>query len=248
MNNKLVILEKKRSQVPEILKQNNLIECSFEELGKWSEIHHDLLNELIAVAQHYDFKGGLFEEMNQRIYVKRATLEKNMRIKRKSNSEIFDTLKKMRDTSFTIKGVYQENGYKTTTAMAFFDKVFLHEKPGKDTYFELEYTELFSLLCSKEYSLTYGNYSKLNLLKIIDLKSKYAKALYEILEANKYKETVFTLNEKQLKDQLRYNVKHYRFAGMIREVEKVYDIVKAKIEFKYLVHKTEKSISFKIII
>mgnify|MGYP000125425611 CR=1 FL=1 len=71
-------------------------------------------------------------------------------------------------------------------------------------------------------------------LKIIDLKSKYAKALYEILEANKYKETVFTLNEKQLKDQLRYNVKHYRFAGMIREVEKVYDIVKAKIEFKYL--------------
>lgn len=42
-NNKLIIAEKPRTLQPEILKQNNLINCSFKELETWSEIHHDLL-------------------------------------------------------------------------------------------------------------------------------------------------------------------------------------------------------------
>ena len=60
----------------------------------------------------------------------------------------------MRDTSFTIKGIYQSNGYKTTAVISFFNSVYLHEKPGKESYFEIEYTELFAMLCNKSYSLS----------------------------------------------------------------------------------------------
>ena len=103
---KAIVSEKSRNLEPEIFKQNNLIECSFKELDTWSEIHHDLFNELIAIYQHYEHKEGLFEELNRRIYVRRNTLEKNTNIRRKNNKEIFEFLKKMRDTSFTIKGIY----------------------------------------------------------------------------------------------------------------------------------------------
>ncbi|MDD3056176.1 MAG: replication initiation protein [Aliarcobacter sp.] len=245
MTNKITIIEKDRKIHCEILKQNNLIECSFKELETWSEIHHDLFNELIAIFQNYEHKNGLFEDMNRRIYVRRTTLEKNINIRRKSNQEIFELLKKMRDTSFVIKGIYQSNGYKTTAAISFFNYVYLHEKPGKESYFEIEYTELFAMLCHKNYSLKYGNYCKLNLQKTISLKSKYAKALYELIESNKYKKQ-FTFKEEELKSLLRYDVKHYRFAGLVREIEKVYKVVNSNVKFTYTAHKETKSLTFKI--
>ena len=244
-NNKLIIAEKPRTLQPEILKQNNLINCSFKELETWSEIHHDLFNELIATFQNYEYKDGLFPEMNKRIFIRRATLEKNINIRRKSNQEIFELLKRMRDTSFTIKGIYQANGYKTTASIAFFNYVYLHEKAGKESYFELEYTELFALLCDKAYSLKFGNYSKINLLKSTKLKSKYAKALYELIEANKYKNP-FTLKEYELKSFLKYDVKNYRFSYLVREIEKVYMQIDKLLSFTYIVHKVEKSITFKL--
>jgi len=60
-NKKILILEKYREQEPEILKQNNLISCSFEELYFWSETNHDLLNELIAIFQQTNCSRNLFE-------------------------------------------------------------------------------------------------------------------------------------------------------------------------------------------
>src|SRR5574344_1628461 len=132
MSSKLTILEKPRIMQPEILKQNNLIECSFKELETLSEIQHDLFNEIIAIFQHYENKDGLFEELNRKIYIRRSTLEKNINIRRKSNKEIFELLKKMRDTSFTIKGIFAPDGYKKTAAMSFFNYVDVNEKAGKE--------------------------------------------------------------------------------------------------------------------
>ena len=42
MSSNLVFVQKEKDRIlePEIFKQNNLIECSFEELSTWSEIHH----------------------------------------------------------------------------------------------------------------------------------------------------------------------------------------------------------------
>ena len=242
---KAIVSEKSRNLEPEIFKQNNLIECSFKELDTWSEIHHDLFNELIAIYQHYEHKEGLFEELNRRIYVRRNTLEKNTNIRRKNNKEIFELLKKMRDTSFTIKGIYQSNGYKTTAVISFFNSVYLHEKQGKESYFEIEYTELFAMLCNKSYSLKYGNYSKLNLLNTTSLRSKYAKALYELIELYKYKGQV-TISEEKLKTLLKYDVKNYRFSYLLREINKVYEAVENVIPFSYIIHKEEKSITFTI--
>lgn len=242
---KLLIVEKPRTLQPEILKQNNLINCSFKELETWSEIHHDLLNEIIATFQNYEYKDGLFPEMNKRIFIRRATLEKNMNIRRKNNKEIYELLKKMRDTSFTIKGISQPNGYTTTASIAFFNYVYLHEKVGKESYFELEYTELFSLLCDKAYSLKFGNYSKVNLIETTNLKGKYAKALYELVKANKHKSPA-TLKEDELKSFLKYDVKNYRFSYLVREIEKVYEQINSLMPFKYTIHKIEKSITFKI--
>ena len=244
-NNKLIIAEKPRTLQPEILKQNNLINCSFKELETWSEIHHDLLNEIIATFQNYEHKDCLFPEMNKRIFIRRTTLEKNMNIRRKNNKEIFELLKKMRDTSFTVKGIYQPNGYVTTASIAFFNYVYLHEKAGKESYFELEYTELFSLLCDKTYSLKFGNYSKVNLIETTNLKGKYAKALYELVKANKHKSPV-TLKEDDLKSLLKYDVKYYKFSHLIREIEKVYEQINSLMSFKFTVHKIEKSITFHI--
>ena len=245
MSSKLTILEKPRIMQPEILKQNNLIECSFKELESWSEIQHDLFNELIAIFQHYEQKDGLFKELNRKIYIRRSTFEKNINIRRKSNKEILELLKKMSDTSFTIKGVYQLNGYKTTAIMRFFSYVYLHEKQGKESYFEIEYSELFSMLCDRNYSLKYGNYCKLNILKVNSLNSKYAKALYELIEANSYKKQ-FTFNEEELKSLLRYDVKHHRFSTLLREIDKVYEAVNSRIKFTYKVYKETRTVAFKI--
>ena len=246
MCNKLKVLEKPRSIEPEIFKQNNLIECSFEELTTWSETHHDLLNELIAVFQQTSYEENLFnDEFNKKIFVRRKTLERNANLKRRTNKEIYEFFKKIRDTSFTIKNIYQKNGDKATAAVGFLDIVIMHESPGKDSYFELKYTELFALLCHKEYSLKFGNYSKINLLKTTNLKSKYAKALLEMLEANKYKK-VFNLKEKELKAYLKYEVKNYRFSYLVREINKVYKDVNKIISFSYSPNKSEKSITFKI--
>lgn len=241
-NKEIKIVEKSRNKESEILKQNNLIECSFKELQTWSEIHHDLLNEIIAIFQYYEYKDVLFEEMKNRIFIRRLTLEKNLNIRRKSNQEIFSYLKKMRDTSFVVKGIYQPNGYKTTATISFFNFVYLHEKVGRESYFEIEYTDLFALLCNKKYSLDYGNYTKIDLKKTLPLKSKYAKALYELVEANKYK-TKVVFSEEELKSFLRYNVKHYRFAGLVREIDKVYESVNFLIKFKYIPHKATKTIT-----
>lgn len=244
--NKLIVIERDKNLGKEIYKQNSLIECSFKELETWNEIHHDLVNELIAIFQQIDYRGNLFkEEFKKKIFVRRKTLERNSNFKRRTNKEIFDFFKKIRDTSFTIKGIDQRTGYKTTEAIAFLDYVKMHEEVGKDTYFELDYTELFALLCQKEYSLNYGNYSKINLLQTTQLNSKYAKALLEMLEANKYKKQ-FTLKEQELKSYLKYDVKHYYFSGLIKEINKVYNSVNSHINFTYTPHKSEKSITFKI--
>lgn len=102
----------------------------------------------------------------------------------------------MRDTSFTIGVFIKRMATKQQLLLYGFSIRFSSRKAWKRYILWTRiYWDCFPCSVAK-YSLAYGNYS-LNLLKIIDLKSKYAKALYEILEANKYKETVFTLNEKR---------------------------------------------------
>jgi len=240
---KITIYEVDRKDSPEILKQNSLIHCSFEELNGWSELEHDLFNEILAYAQDSEQMSSLF---GRKLYIRRKNLEKNTSIKRKSNDEIYQILKKMKDTSITIENIYQKNGYKTKAAIPFFDRVYLHEKAGYPSYFEIECSEIFASLCSKNYSLKYGNYTKLHLLKITKLKSKYAKALYELLEANRYKKQ-FTLKENELKNYLKYKVKDYRFSGMLREIRKVENSVKAYIDFTFTEHKSDKSVTFTIL-
>jgi hypothetical protein len=96
-----------------------------------------------------------------------------------------------------------------------------------------------SIASTKDYSLKYGNYSKLNLLKTTKLKSKYAKAIFEMLEANKYKKT-FTIKEIDLKKYLKYDVKNYKFSYLTREITRAYEQVKCLIDFNYIAHKTDK--------
>lgn len=247
MNKILKVIEIPRLDSPEILKQNNLINCAFEELSSWSEIEHDLLNEIIALYQkNPGYEETLFsDEFKRKIFVRRKTIEKNIAIRRKSDNEIFELLKKIRDTSITIKNIYHSNGYKTTRSFAFLDKVFLHEKEGKESYFEIQYSEEFGMICDKTYSIRYGNYSRLYLPHLIKLKGKYSKYLYELLESNKYKKS-FTISEKELKQYFKYNIKNYSFSYLVREIQRSFTPVSEKINFKYFINKSEKSISFHI--
>ena len=82
--------------------------------------------------------------------------------------------------------------------------------------------------------------------KAKELKSKYAKAIFEMLEANKYKKT-FTIKEIDLKKYLKYDVKNYKFSYLTREITRAYEQVKCLIDFNYIAHKTDKSVTFKII-
>ena len=78
-----------------ILKQNNLIECDCSDFDSFTELHHDLFNELISIYQN-DFIAKSSTDVNlfnfdireKTLYVKRQTLEKNISIKRKSNLDI----------------------------------------------------------------------------------------------------------------------------------------------------------------
>ena len=61
--------------------------------------------------------------------------------------------------------------------MSFFNYVDVNEKKQeKSLTFVIEYSELFLMFCDRNYSLKYGNYCKLNILKVNLLNSKYAKS------------------------------------------------------------------------
>ena len=75
------------------------------------------------------------------------------------------------------------------------------------------------------------------------MRSKYAKALYELIELYKYKGQV-TLSEENLKTLLKYDVKNYRFSYLLREIDKVYETVNSHTKFSYIPHKNTKSITF----
>lgn len=229
-----------------IFKQNTLIECSYEELNKWSEIHHDILNEIIALFQHNRLEDfSLFKDFDNSIYVKRTTIEKNTRIKRKCNDDIFKILKEIRDTSFTLKNFIDENGIKAKyRTIAFFNTVSLYEPVGKASYFKIEYTKEFSMLCSKGYSLMFGNYAKINLQHTTKMKSKYSKALLELLESNSFKKD-FILNDIDIKSYLKFD-KDAQFSILVRQINRVYNEVNLYCPFTYNPDKKSKTIEFKI--
>lgn len=234
-----------------ILKQNNLIECSFKELQNWKEIHHDLLNEIISLFQNdfikKDANVNLFTFDGQKektLYVRRDTIEKNINIRRKSNEDLFYILKEIRDTSFTLKNFVDANGQKTKfKTLSFLDAVSLYENPGKGSHFKIEYSDDFAMLCHKGYSLSFGNYTTINLSNLVLLKSKYSKALYELFTSRLFKSNSFEISEKELKEVLKFD-ENAPFSYLTRQISRSEKDLKPYFEFKFNVNKASKSIYF----
>lgn len=225
-----------------IYKQNNLIQCPYKELQNWTELHHDLLNEIISIFQINKSTETLFEELNNIIMVKRATLEKNACIKRKTNEDLFIFLKQIRDTSFTLTNFKDEFGvvYKYKT-ISFFNSVSLKETPGKHSYFIIEYSKEFAMLCNKGYSILFGNYAKINLSITTRLRSKYSKAVLEMLESNRYRKD-FVLSDEELHNYLKYEKNPFSY--LVRQIERSYKEVINHCNFTYIPNKKEKTIRF----
>lgn len=234
-----------------IVKQNNLIECSFKELQNWKEIHHDLLNEIISLFQNdflkkesnvnlFNFNGN----RDKTLYVRRDTIEKNINIRRKSNEDLFFILKEIRDTSFTLKNFIDASGQKIKfKTLSFLNSVTLYENPGKGSHFKIEYSDDFAMLCHKGYSLNFGNYTTINLSNLVLLKSKYSKALYELFTSRLYKANSFEISEKELKEVLRFDM-DAPFSYLTRQITRSEKDLKPYFEFKYNINKASKSIYF----
>lgn len=237
-----------------ILKQNNLIECDFKDLEKFTEIHHDLFNELISIFQN-DFVAKRNEDINlfnfniseKTLYVKRATLEKNMKIKRRTTFEIFSLLKDIRDTSVVLKNFINEDGIKSKyRTLQFINCVEAFGDNGKEAYFKIEYTKEFALLCHKNYSLKFGNFTTINLAEISDLKSKYSKALKELFDSRYNLNKSFSINYETFLIIFKYKDK-VPFSYITRQLNRVESEMKKHYIYKFEANKKDRVVSFKLI-
>lgn len=234
-----------------ILKQNNLIECDCSDFEKFTEIHHDLFNELISIYQN-DFIAKKNEDINlfnfdiseKVLYVKRATFEKNMKIKRKSTFEIFSLLKDIRDTSVVLKNFINEDGVKSKyRTLQFINSVEAYGDNGKPAYFKIEYTKDFAMLCHKNYSLKFGNYTTINLFEITELKSKYAKALKELFDSKYNLKKNFTLKYDDFIVIFKYKSK-VPFSYITRQLDRIESEMQNHYKYSYESNKIDKTVSF----
>jgi hypothetical protein len=237
-----------------ILKQNNLIECDCSDFDSFTELHHDLFNELISIYQN-DFIAKSSTDVNlfnfdireKTLYVKRQTLEKNMSIKRKSTFEIFSILKDIRDTSVILKNFINESGIRSKfKTLSFIESVEAYDELGKHSFFKIEYTKDFAMLCHKQYSLKFGNYTTIHLSNIQELKSKYSKSLIELFDSKWNLSKKFLMSYSDICLVFKYT-KKVPLSYISRQMGRIDKEVSVFYDFTYEINKKDKSILFELV-
>lgn len=242
-----------------IMKQNPLILAEFQKT--LSEVDHDVVNVLLHALQN-KIK---IEEENINLLTCNGIFDRIVKIPAKAfkqfgafginaNEQIFQSLKKIRDTSATVRNFTDVDGRRIKAmTVSLIDGVKLideEEKNGvisaiKEHYFEVQINNWFLQTSTKEFNTKVGNYTPISLFEDVSLSGAFAKKMYEILRANQFKETTFSfkLEEMQKIFSLHGRALSYFVNNIKRDKEKLDRLIK----FEYEVFKSDKIISFRIV-
>jgi hypothetical protein len=240
-------------KTPTIMKQNPLIMAEFEKA--FSEVDHDIVNILLHSLQNnllYDGANinliNYKQVLNRKIVISAPTFKELGKFGVNANDQIFEALKKIRDTSAIIRNFTDIDGkFIKAKTVSLIDDVRLIAKSDKDAReneFEIQFNEWFLQTSTRHFNQQVGNYTNVKIVTVASLKSKHAKKLYEILESQKYKHKSFAIKLKTLNRVFNLEDKPLSYFTKIINIAK--PLVDQLIKFEYEVHKKDKLISFNI--
>ena len=242
-------------KTPTIMKQNPLILAEFQKA--FSEVDHDLLNALLHIIQNeHRLDGEKVTLFNYEKITERKVIIPASRFKElgnfgiNANKQIFESLKKIRDTSAVIRNFADIDGkrVKAKTVSIIDDVTWLEEgalSDGREQGFEIQYNEWFLQVSTRQFNAKVGNYTNVELQAVSSLKSRHAKRLYEILDRQKNTNPEFSLPYDRAK--VLFNMEESAFSHITQTIKRIAPKVNALITFEYEVQKKDKLITFKIL-
>lgn len=240
-----------------IMKQTPLIMAEFEKA--FSEVDHDVVNILLHTLQNILKVGesdslNLFnyEKLQQRkVVISAASFKELGKFGKNANEYIFESLKKISDTSAVIhnftdkdnKRIKKKN-IRVIDTVTWYEGGALDDK--RDQAFEVQFNEWFLQIATKQFNVQVGNYTKVELPTVSSLKSKHAKKLYEILKSQEYQNKSFALRHENM--QRLFNLEGKDFSYIVRIIKTAKPKVEKLLPFEFTPFKKDKLISFKILV
>lgn len=240
-------------KTPTIMKHNPLIMAEFEKA--FSEVDHDVVNILLHSLQNeLKLDGSNMDLFNYQKMLDRKVLIRSSKFKElgkfgvNANKEIFESLKKISDTSAVIRNFTDEQGrFTKAKTIRIIDSVAWIKEgatlDNRETGFEVQFNEWFLQISTKSFNIQVGNFTNLTLESVSSLKSKYAKKFYEILKAREHRGTSFSLRLDELQAILSLEDKPLSY--ITKELKRSAPKIEQLISFEYEVFKKDGLISFK---
>lgn len=239
-----------------IMKQNALI---LAELTKaFSEVDHDVVNILLHALQNElmieESHINLFNYekiFTRTIKIRASTFKELGKFGVNANQNIFESLKKIRDTSAAIKNFIDLDGAKVRAmTVSLIDSVKWMNKEensktldNREHIFEIQISEWMLKISTREFNKLVGNYTPILLNDVTSIKSSFAKKLYEILKSKQFRETSFSLSLEEM--QKIFNLEKRALSYFINNIERNKSKIDIFVQFEYEVFKKDKLISFK---
>lgn len=242
-------------KAPTIMKQNPLIMAEFEKA--FSEVDHDVVNILLHSLQNELKLDGssmdLFNYekiLNRSVTIRASTFKELGKFGVNASKDIFESLKKIRDTSSTIRNFTDIDGkFVKAKSVSLIDDVrwldagTLDDK--REQVFEIQFNEWFLKVSTKTFNIEVGNFTNLEINTMVDFKSKHAKKLYEILKAKEYRETSFSLKLEDIQNI--FNLENKPLAYVTKMLNRVKPMVEKSIAFEFEAFSKDKLVSFRFL-
>ena len=240
-------------KAPTIMKQNPLIMAEFRDA--FSDVDHDVVNVLIHALQNEllldNMNIDLFnykDIVNRTVSIRASKFKEFAKLGKNSNKLLFESLKKIRDTSATIRKFTDIDGkYYRASTISIVDSVAWIDlnatQDHREHTFEIQFSDWFLKASTKTFNAEVGNYSNIEIDKVSSIRSPFAKKMYEVLESKKYRGTSFSLNIKEINKIFKY--RDSSFSYFLSTLKRNYKKVNEIIPFSYESFKKDKIISFK---
>lgn len=238
---------------PTIMKQNPLILAEFERA--FSEVDHDVVNILLHSLQNElkldNSTIDLFnceQILDRKVLIRARKFKDHGKFGINANKDIFESLMKIKTTAAVIRNFTDIDGtFVKAKSISIIDDIRWieagHLEDKREQSFEIQFNEWFLKVSTKNFNMLVGNFTNLSLGDTVDIKSKYAKKLYEILKAKEYRETSFSLKYEDM--QKLFNLEGKSFAYINQVLRRIKPMINNFIDFEYEVFKKDKLISFK---
>lgn len=237
-------------KAPTIMKQNPLIMAEFEKA--FSEVDHDVINILLHELQNeYSLDGSRMDLFNyskildRKVVIPAKKFKDLGRFGKNSRENIYQSLKKISDTSATIRDFRDHNNkwiYAQNVRIIDGAKHYSLTEDNREQAFEVQFNEWFLQIATKQFNIQVGNYTKIEIEKVSEVKGKHAKKLFELLQSKQFRETSFSMPLAKL--QKIFNLEDKDFSYMVRIIKTNAPKVNKAIPFTFEPFKADKLISF----